>query len=159
MCSSDLSTTAVGHFFPVSTYTPFTGPCMGMCTRRVPRTWFCPVFHGARQLSSTTAVGQFFPVSSYSPFTAPFKCFCLVINGARPHPSMKYVKHLFPVSLYSPLMGPCKGLCDELHTLIAEVSWSLASNSFDCARDWPYRVITYFIQGTLPFCLVHDIAV
>jgi len=82
----------------------------------VPRTWFCPVFHGARPVPSTTGVGQFFPVSSYSPFTAPFKCFCLVINGARPHPSMKYVKHFFPVSLYSPFMGPCKCLCDELHT-------------------------------------------
>ena len=67
------STTAVGHFFPVSTYSPFTGPCKGPCTRRVPRTWFCPVFHGARPLPSTTAVGQFFPVSTYSPFTAPCK--------------------------------------------------------------------------------------
>ena len=128
-----------GTFFPCPRTARSRGPCKGPCTRRVPRTWFCPVFHGARQLPSTTAVGQFFPVSSYSPFTAPFKCFCLVIHGARPHPSMKYVKHFFPVSLYSPLMGPCKGLCDELHTLIAEVSWSLASNSFECARDWPYR--------------------
>src|SRR4051812_13051428 len=92
-------------FFPVSTYSPFTGPCKGPCTsvclvrgfaqfsmarvtfrpRRpsavfsrfhlkpvywtvegrveghVPRTWFCPVFHGARHVSSMTAVGRFFP--------------------------------------------------------------------------------------------------
>ena len=80
-------TTAVGHFFPVSTYSPFTAPCKGPCTRRVPRTWFCPVFHGARQLPSTTAVGQFFPVSTYSPFTGPCNgpctCVCVVRGFAQ----------------------------------------------------------------------------
>ena len=40
----------------------------------VPRTWFCPVFHGARPVPSTTGVGHFFPVSTYSPFTGPCMC-------------------------------------------------------------------------------------
>ena len=159
------STTGVGHFFPVSTYSPFTGPCNGPCTcvcvvrgfaqfsmtrvrfrprrasatffpcprtarsrvrvrlcasyvflpsfpwrasgsvhdgRRpffprvhvqpvhgsvyvcVPRTWFCPVFHGAHPLPSTTGVGHFFPVS---PCTSLCTWFCLIFHGARPVPS------------------------------------------------------------------------
>src|SRR3954466_5201647 len=36
-------------------------PVHGSVYVRVPRTWFCPVFHGARHVSSTTAVGRFFP--------------------------------------------------------------------------------------------------
>src|SRR5918994_571263 len=58
-----------GTFFPCPRTARSRGPCKGPCTRRVPRTWFCPVFHGARQLPSTTAAGHFFPVSTYSPFT------------------------------------------------------------------------------------------
>ena len=57
----------------------------------VPRTWFCPVFHGAHPLPSTTGVGHFFPVSPYSPFTGPCTSlctwFCLIFHGARPVPS------------------------------------------------------------------------
>src|SRR4051812_46873872 len=107
-------------FFPVSTYSPFTGPCKGPCTsvclvrgfaqfsmarvtfrprrpsavfsrvhvqpvhwsvlcpvyRPSPRSWFCPVFHGARHVPSTTGVGRFFHVSTYSPFTGPCKGPC-----------------------------------------------------------------------------------
>ena len=44
----------------------------------VPRTWFCPVFHGARPVPSTTGVGHFFPVSTYRPFTGPCTSVCLV---------------------------------------------------------------------------------
>ena len=66
---------------------PVHGPCKGPSTRRVPRTWFCPVFHGPRQLPSTTAVGHFFPVSTFSPFTSPCKgprtCVCLVCGFAQ----------------------------------------------------------------------------
>ena len=50
----------------------------------VPRTWFCPVFHGARPLPSTTGVGHFFPVS---PCTSLCTWFCLIFHGARPVPS------------------------------------------------------------------------
>ena len=166
MCARHVpSTTGVGPFFPVSTYSPFTGPCNGPCTcvcvvrgfaqfsmtrvrfrprrasatffpcprtarsrvrvrlcasyvflpsfpwrasgsvhdgRRpffprvhvqpvhgsvyvcVPRTWFCPVFHGAHPLPSTTGVGHFFPVS---PCTSLCTWFCLIFHGARPVPS------------------------------------------------------------------------
>ncbi len=62
MCARHVpSTTGVGHFLPVSTYSPFT-----------------PVFHGAHPLPSTTGVGHFFPVSTYSPFTGPCTCVCVV---------------------------------------------------------------------------------
>ena len=49
----------------------------------VPRTCFCPVFHGARPVPSTTGVGHFFPVSTYSPFTGPCTCVCLVRGFAQ----------------------------------------------------------------------------
>src|SRR3954471_15661586 len=110
-------------FFPVSTYSPFTGPCTCVCVVhgfaqfskarvtfrprrasavfsrvhvqpvhgsvyvRVRRTWFCPVFQGARHVPSTTGVGRFFHVSTYSPFTGPCKgpctCVCLVRGFAQ----------------------------------------------------------------------------
>ena len=49
----------------------------------VPRTCFCPVFHGARPVPSTTGVGHFFLVSTYSPFTGPCTCVCLVRGFAQ----------------------------------------------------------------------------
>src|SRR3954464_15898149 len=36
-------------------------PVHGSVYVRVRRTWFCPVFHGARHVPSTTGVGRFFP--------------------------------------------------------------------------------------------------
>src|SRR3954462_2043470 len=36
-------------------------PVHGSGSVRVRRTWFCPVFHGARHVPSTTGVGRFFP--------------------------------------------------------------------------------------------------
>ena len=94
-----------GTFFPCPRTARSRGPCKGPCTRRVPRTWFCPVFHGARQLPSTTAVGHFFPVSTYSPFTGPCTrrvprtWFCPVFHVARIRPS--------PTPLLHPLRFRC----------------------------------------------------
>src|SRR4051812_35273856 len=53
--------TAVGRFFPCVQLQHVHVSVQGSVYVRVPRTWFCPVFHGARHVSSTTAVGRFFP--------------------------------------------------------------------------------------------------
>src|SRR4051812_43098541 len=62
-------------------------PVHGSVYVRVLRTWFCPVFQGARHVPSTTGVGRFFHVSTYIPFTGPFKgpctCVCLVRGFAQ----------------------------------------------------------------------------
>ena len=88
---------------------------------RVPRTLFCPVFHGARPVPSTTAVGRFLPLSTCSPFKTPCKgpCtfVCLVLGFAQfsmarvPFRPRWVSAIFFPVSTYSPFTGPCKGLC------------------------------------------------
>ena len=60
------STTAVGQFFPVSSYSPFTAPFK--C--------FCLVIHGARPQPSMKYVKHLFPVSLYSPLMGPCKGLC-----------------------------------------------------------------------------------
>src|SRR4051812_36603823 len=74
-------------FFPVSTYSLFTGPCKGPCT------CVCLV-HGFAHFSMARVTfapplrrALFFPVSKYSPFTGPCKgpctCVCLVRGFAQ----------------------------------------------------------------------------
>src|SRR4051812_49807799 len=45
-------------------------PVHGSVYVRVRRTWFCPVFHGARHVPSTTRVGRVFPFQR----TARLRC-------------------------------------------------------------------------------------
>ena len=52
---------ASGTFFPCTRPTRFW-PVYSYVAASVPRRWFCPVFHGARPVSSPTGVGHFFPV-------------------------------------------------------------------------------------------------
>src|SRR3954463_4661631 len=73
---------------------------------RVPRTWFCPLFHGARHVSSMTAVGRFFPCVQLQPVhgsvygsvsvRVPRTWFCPVFHGARHVSSMTAVGRFFP---------------------------------------------------------------
>src|SRR3954463_11173 len=95
-------------------------PVHGSVYVRVRRTWFCPVFHGARHVPSTTAVGRFFHVSTYSLFTGPCKgpctCVCLVrgfaqFSMARVPFRPRRASAVFPVSTYSPFTGPCTCVC------------------------------------------------
>src|SRR3990170_50253 len=44
---------------------PVHGSVYGSVYVPLPRTWFCPVFHGARPVPSTTGVGQFFHVLAH----------------------------------------------------------------------------------------------
>src|SRR3954463_16566644 len=73
---------------------------------RVPRTWFCPLFHGARHVSSMTAVGRFFPCVQLQPVhgsvygsvyvRVPRTWFCPVFHGARHVSSTTAVGRFFP---------------------------------------------------------------
>src|SRR6266496_1300119 len=57
------STTGDGHFFPVSPYRPFTGPCTCVCLVR----GFAQFCMARVQLRARRASATFFPVSPYRP--------------------------------------------------------------------------------------------
>ena len=149
-------TTAVGHFFPVSTYSPFTPPCKGPCTRRVPRTWFCPVFHGARQLPSTTAVGHFFPVSTYVPSTS----FCPVFNVARAAPSQTGVRQKNSRVTVTAVFGPCTGPCTRTCIVrrFAQFSMSHVQLLHGTVRFWSVHGSMYTYVPSTSFCPVFNVA-
>ena len=103
-------------FFPVTPYSPFTGPC----TLGVPRTWLCPVFHGARPLLSTMAIGNSFPCPCIARSRIRVRvrvcAVCLVcgfaqFSMARVHFRPRRASTIFLMTPYSPLTGPCKGSC------------------------------------------------
>src|SRR3954467_8648979 len=139
-------------FFPVSTYSPFTGPCTCVCVVhgfaqfskarvtfrprrasavfsrvhvqpvhgsvyvRVRRTWFCPVFQGARHVPSTTGVGRFFPCPSTARSRVRVRaCASYMVLPSFPWRASRSVhdgrRPFFPVSTYSPFTGPCTCVC------------------------------------------------
>ena len=123
------STTGVGHFFPVSTYSPFTGPCM--C---VPRTWFCPGFHVRTSRSVHDGGRPLFPRVHVQPVhgsvyvCVPRTWFCPVFHGAHPLPSTTGVGHFFPVS---PCTSLCTWFCLIFHGARPVPSTTLARVSFN----------------------------
>jgi hypothetical protein len=101
----------------------------------VPRTWFCPVFHGTRPVSSPTGVGHFFPCTRF---------FARVRVGAS-----YMVLPSFAWRASSFVHGGSRALCYRV--LCSRVP---VLNAFGiCTRHWPYWVIAYVLQGTLPFLL------
>src|SRR4051812_50146970 len=73
---------------------------------RVRRTWFCPVFHGARHVPSTMGVGRFFSRLRVHPVHGsvygseyvwlPRGWFCQDFRGARPAPPTTGLGSSFP---------------------------------------------------------------
>jgi hypothetical protein len=163
---------ASGTFFPC----PRVLPVYDSVYEWVPRTWFCPVFHGARPVSSPTGVGHFFPVS---PFFArvlvrvrvgasymvlpsfPWHAPSFVPDGRRAffsvYPFFARVRvgasymvlPSFAWRASSFVHGGSRALCYRV--LCSRVP---VLNAFGmCTRHWPYWVIAYVLQGTLPFLL------
>src|SRR3954462_9343916 len=101
--------------------------------------WFCPVFHGARHVSSMTAVGRFFPC----PRTARSRvrvrvrvraCASYVVLPSFPWRASRFVhdghRPFFPVSTYSPFTGPCKGPCTCVCLVHGFAHFSMARVTF-----------------------------
>src|SRR4051812_41922928 len=152
--------TAVGRFFPCLRLQPSRGFGKGSGNVRVPRTWFCPVFHGARHVSSMTAVGRFFtcprtarsrvrvrvrvrPCASYVVLPSfPWRASRFVHDGRRP---------FFPVSTYSPFTGPCKGPCTSVCLVLGFAQFSMARVTFRPRRALPVfsRVHVQPVHGSV----------
>src|SRR3954463_11821382 len=122
-------------FFPRVHVQPVHGSVRGSVYGRVPRTWFCPVFHGARHVSSMTAVGRFFPC----PRTARSRvrvraCASYVVLPSFPWRASRFVhdgrRPFFPVSTYSPFTGPCKGPCTCVCLVRGFAQFSMARVTF-----------------------------
>src|SRR4051812_7868913 len=118
---------------------PVNGPGKGSVYVRVPRTWFCPVFHGARHVSSMTAVGRFFPC----PRTARSRvrvrvrvrpCASYVVLPSFPWRASRFVhdgrRPFFPLSTYSPFTGPCFPPCRSFYLVRGFAQFSMARVTF-----------------------------
>src|SRR4051812_36599419 len=108
--------TAVGRFFPCVQLQHVHVSVQGSVYVRVPRTWFCPVFHGARHVSSMTAVGRYFPCHGTARSRVRVRaCALYVVLPSFPCRASRFVhdgrRPFFPVSTYSPFTGPCTCLC------------------------------------------------
>src|SRR3954465_1424948 len=122
-------------FFPVSTYSPFTGPCTCVC-----------VVHGFAQFSMGRVTFRPRRASAVF-FTCPRTARSRVRVRARVRPCASYVvlpsfpwrasrsvhdgrRPFFPVSTYSPFTGPCKGPCTSVCLVRGFAQFSMARVTF-----------------------------
>src|SRR3954468_8977010 len=171
-------------FFPVSTYSPFTGPCTCVCVVhgfaqfsmgrvtfrprrasavfsrvhvqpvhgsvyvRVRRTWFCPVFHGARHVPSTTGVGRFFHVSTYSPFKGPCKGPCTSVCLVRGFAQFSMARVTFRPRRASAVFFTCPRTARSRVRVRARVR---PCASYVVLPSFPWRASRFVHDGRRPF--------
>src|SRR3954462_8518775 len=158
--------TAVGRFFPCVQLQPVHASVSGSVYVRVPRTWFCPVFHGARHVSSMTAVGRFYPC----PRTARSRvrvrvrvrvCASYVVLPSFPWRASRFVhdgrRPFFPVSTYSPFTGPCTCVClvhGFAHFSMARVTFRPRRSSavFSHVHVQPVHGSVYVVFPSFAWC-------
>src|SRR3954467_6631202 len=131
-------------FFPVSTYSPFTGPCKGPCT------CVCLV-HGFAHFSMARVTFRPRRASAVFP-TCPRTARSRVRVRVRVRPCASYVvlpsfpwhasrfvhdgrRPFFPVSTYSPFTGPCKGPCTSVCLVHGFAHFSMARVTFRPRRS------------------------
>src|SRR4051812_36599421 len=128
-------------------------PVHGSVYVRVPCTWFCPVFHAARHVSSMTAVGRFFPC----PRTARSRvrvraCALYVVLSCFPCRASRFVhdglRPFFPLSSSSSFSGPFKGPCTCVCLVHGFAHFSMARVTFRPRRA---SAVFFHVSNYSPF--------
>src|SRR4051812_18618742 len=130
---------------------------------RVRRTWFCPVFHGARHVPSTTGVGRFFsrihvqPVHGSVYVCVPRTWFCPVFHVARPVPSTTGVGRFFPCPRTARSRVRVRACAS--YVVLPSFPWRASRSVHDGRRPF-FSVSTYspFTGPCTCVCVVHGFA-
>src|SRR3954465_5685454 len=144
-------------FFPVSTYSPFPGPCKGPCC------CVCLV-HGFAHFSMARVTFRPRRASAVFP-TCPRTARSRVRVRVRVRPCASYVvlpsfpwhasrfvhdgrRPFFPVSTYSPFTGPCKGPCTCVCLVHGFAHFSMARVPFRPCRP---SAVFFHVSNYSPF--------